>query len=46
MNIAGRFVWSVLGWKLQKRRTGIEGSESKADLSRRLRESSEALGTT
>ncbi len=46
VNIAGRFVWSVLGWKVAKRRQGFDGSESKHDLSVRLRESSEALGTT
>lgn len=46
LNIAGEFVVAVLGWKHARRTQGLEGSASKADLSRRLRKASERLGAT
>jgi len=46
LSIVGRFVWAIGGWKIAKRRHGLSESDSKTDLSRRLRLASERLGST
>ena len=45
LSIMGRFAWAIGPWKVAKYR-GLQGTESKQLLSRRLRLASEALGST
>lgn len=45
VSILGRFSWAIGRWRFAKLR-GLEGSESKKELSLRLRLASEALGST
>ena len=45
LSIVGRFAWALGPWKVAKLR-GLEGTDSKQLLSRRLRLASEALGST
>ena len=45
VSILGRFAWAIGRWRVAKFR-GLEGSASKQELSLRLREASEALGST